>query len=625
MPLDSAPVVSYTLCPLPGKTGDGMPQWTNAQIDAATAGQTVATLFRDTVRALPDQVALRVKVGDGWDEMTYAEYADQACRLAGGLATLGVTRGDRVVLMMRNRPEFHVADIAVVLLGATPISIYNSSSEEQIQYLVGHCEATVAIVEDESFLGRILAVRPQLPNLRELVVMEPPADVPAGVHTWSEMLSGKARDLDELAVTAQPSDLATVIYTSGTTGPPKGVMIDHANVAWAVKCLRETLSDVDVEGARLVSYLPMAHIAERNVSHYLGVAFGYEVSTCAEPGKVAQYLPDVRPEVFFAVPRVWEKIHAGVMAMAGADPERKAQLEAALAVGLQAADYRARGEELPEALVEPFARADGALSAVREALGLDQCISAISGAAPIAVEIFDFFRGLGIPLSEVYGMSETCGLMTWDPFAVRAGTVGRAVPGAEVQLAEDGEVITRGGHVFRGYLNDPEKTAETIDADGWLHSGDIGTLDADGYLKIVDRKKELIITAGGKNVSPANLESALKAQPLIGQACVIGDQRPFMSALVVLDSEVAPVWAKAHGIEATALADLADEPEVRAEVDREVAEAMHAFNNAEAVKKVSVLHEEWMPDSEELTPTSKLKRRGIHAKYAKEIDALYGG
>ncbi len=600
-----------------------MTQWTNDEIEAATAGQTVASLFRDTVRALPEHVALRVKAGDAWNEMTYAEYGDQACRVAAGLAALGVTRGDRVVLMMRNRPEFHVADIAVLLLGATPISIYNSSSEDQILYLVGHCGATVAIVEDEGFLGRVLAVRPQLPQLREIAIIEPTADTPEDVHPWTALLANEPGDLDALATTAQPEDIATIIYTSGTTGPPKGVVIDHANVAWSVKCLREALRDVDVEGARLVSYLPMAHIAERNVSHYLGVAFGYEVTTCAEPGKVAQYLPEVRPQVFFAVPRVWEKIHAGVMAMAGADPERAAQLDAALAVGLKAAQARARGEDPPAEIADAYAEAEPVLGMIRTALGLDQCIAAISGAAPISVEIFDFFRGLGVPLSEVYGMSETCGVMTWDAFAVRAGTVGRAVPGVEVRLAEDGEVITRGGHVFRGYLDDPEKTAETVDPQGWLHSGDIGVLDADGYLKIVDRKKELIITAGGKNVSPANLESALKAQSLIGQACVIGDQRPFMSALVVLDGDVAPVWAAAHGIDVTGLAALAVEPEIRAEVDREVADAMRAFNNAEAVKKVTILHEEWLPDSEELTPTSKLKRRGIHAKYASEIEALY--
>jgi long-chain acyl-CoA synthetase len=598
--------------------------WTNEQIAAATEGQTVATLFHDVVTQHGGRVALRRRVGDTWEETTYAEYGDAAARVASGLGALGVGRGDRVVLMMRNRPEFHVADVGVVLAGATPISIYNSSSPDQIAYLAGHCHATVAIVEDVGFLDRLRAVRDRLPDLREVVLVDvPEGGAPDGVHEWSSLLASAPGDLGALARVVEPSDLATVIYTSGTTGPPKGVMIDHANVAWTLKCLREVLADVDVEGARLVSYLPMAHIAERNVSHYFGIANAYEVTTCPEPGQVAQYLPEVHPQIFFAVPRVWEKIHAGVVAMASADPARKAQLDAALDIGLKVSDHRARDEEPPPDLAAAWAEADAGLGAVRALLGLDACITAISGAAPIAVEIFDFFRGLGIPLSEVYGMSETTGIMTWDAFRIRAGTVGRAVPGLDVRLADDGEVICRGGCVFRGYLDDAGKTAETLDADGWLHSGDIGVIDDDGYLRIVDRKKELIITAGGKNISPANLESALKAQTLIGQACVIGDQRPFMSALVVLDPDTVPAWAAAQGIEATSLAELADNTQVKDEVDREVAAAMASFNNAERVKKVAILHEEWLPDSEELTPTSKLKRRGIHGKYAKEIEALY--
>jgi long-chain acyl-CoA synthetase len=368
----------------------------------------------------------------------------------------------------------------------------------------------------------------------------------------------------------------------------------------------------------------MAHIAERMTSHYQGASFGYEVSTCPEGGQIASYLPEVRPEIFFAVPRVWEKMHSGIMAMAAADPARKEQLEAALGVGLKASDYRARGEEPPDDLREQWETVDReGLALVRSLVGLDACIAAISGAAPIAVEVFDFFRALGVPISEIYGMSESSGPMTWEPYRIKAGSVGPAIPGCEVKLAEDGEVVCKGGNVFRGYLNDPEKTADALDDDGWLHSGDIGVFDDDGYLRIVDRKKELIITAGGKNVSPANLEASLKAQSLIGQACVIGDGRPFISALVVLDPDVAPAWAASHGIRATSLMELADHPEVQAEVDREVKAAMEHFNQAESVKKVKILHAEWMPDSEELTPTMKLKRRGIAGKYSREIEGLY--
>lgn len=598
---------------------------TSAELAEVVRGQTVATAFRDRVRRRPDAVALREKDGEGWRELTWAAYADQACRLAAALGGLGIGRGDRVALMMRNRPEFHVADVAVVLLGATPISIYNSSSAEQVRYLAGHCGAVAAILEGEAFLTRVAEARDGLPALREVVVIdEPVGGFPAGVHAWADLLATDPLDLEQAATTVQPSDLATVIYTSGTTGPPKGVMLDHENVAWTVECLRRCLEGISTEGRRLVSYLPMAHIAERMTSHYQGITLGYEVTTCPEPGQVSPYFAEVHPEVVFAVPRIWEKMHAGVMATLAADPDRKAQLDAALGVGLKVSDHRARDEDLPDDLRAAWEKVDAqGLSFVRAVLGLDQCIAALSGAASLSVEIFDFFRGLGVPISEIYGMSESAGPMTWDPFAIRAGTVGRAIPGCEVLLAEDGEVLCRGGNVFRGYLDDPEKTAEALDPDGWLHSGDIGVLDADGYLRIVDRKKELIITASGKNISPANLEAALKGELLIGQACVVGDGRPFVAALVVLDSEVAPVWAKQRGIEPTSLAELADHPEVREEVEREVAAAMEPFNNAERVKKCEILHEEWMPDSEELTPTMKLKRRGIHAKYAKDIEALY--
>jgi long-chain acyl-CoA synthetase len=602
-----------------------MPAITDEEVSKMVAGQTVPTRFLDTVRRIPGQVALRWKDGDDWGELTFADYAERAARVAAGLGALGVEPGTRVVLMMRNRPEFHIADMAVLLCGATPISIYNSSAPEQVQYLVHHCEAQVAIVEDLDYLDRVLKVRDELPALREVVVIDDPeARAPADVHRWESLLGSDPVDLDAAAQIVQPSDLATVIYTSGTTGPPKGVMLDHENVCWTIESLRLGLAELATEGRRVVSYLPMAHIAERMTSHYQGAALGYEVTTCPEPGKVATYLPGVRPEVMFAVPRIWEKIYAGIQAVAAANPDNQKKLDAALEVGRQVAEHDARGEEPPPKLQAAFAEVDAqVLAPVRAVLGLDQLVAAITGAAPIPVDILQFFRSLGVPLSEIYGMSESSGPMTWAPFEVRPGTVGPAIPGCEVTLADDGEVICRGGNVFRGYLNDPEKTAEALDDEGWLHSGDIGTFNEDGYLTIVDRKKELIITAGGKNISPANLEAALKSFPIIGQACVIGDNRPFISSLIVLDSEVAPAWAKQHGIEVDTLDELAAHPEVRAEVERNVAEANQRFSQVEQIKKFALLGREWQPDSDELTPTMKLKRRGVHQKYADEIEALY--
>jgi long-chain acyl-CoA synthetase len=596
---------------------------TSEDIAAVVAGQTVTTRFRAMVRARADQVALRWKDGDGWGEWTWAEYGDRACRVASALSEFGVKRGDRVVLMMRNRPEFHIADVAALLVGATPISIYNSSAPEQIQYLVQHSEAVAAIVEDVGYLERILKARAELPGLAHVAIIDDDGRVPADVARWDDLGSAEAVDLDRAAATAQPDDLATIIYTSGTTGPPKGVMLDHANVVWTVESLSRALDPIDPTGYRIVSYLPMAHVAERMNSHYQGISFGYEVTTCPEPSLVAQYLPEVRPQLLFAVPRIWEKMHAGVLAVSSHDAERAAALEAALAVGEREQAYRARGEPLPDDLTAAYATHAPTLAFIRQVLGLDEVVAAISGAAPIPRAVLMFFRALGVELSEIYGLSESSGPMTWAPLRVKIGTVGPPIPGCEVGLAEDGEVLARGGNIFRGYLNDPDKTAEALDDDGWLHSGDIGTFDEDGYLRIVDRKKELIITAGGKNISPANLEAALKSFPLIGQACVIGDDRPFISALVVLDPEAAPAWAKAHEVDARSLADLAHDPVVHAEVEREVAEANQRFSNVERIKQFTVLDEDWLPDSQEMTPTMKLKRRGIHAKYADEIEAMY--
>src|SRR6266480_492790 len=506
-----------------------------------TRGQTVPSRFLQTVRSRPDAVALRARDGDGWQESTFAEYAEDACRVAAGLQELGVGRGDRVVLMMRNRPEFFVADMAALLVGATPISIYNSSAPEQVQYLAGHCDAKVAILEDVGYLERFLKVRSELPALEHIVLMEDPDRVaPDDVRAWDSLLALDPVDIEAATKIAQPSDLATVIYTSGTTGPPKGVMLDHANICWTAESLRLTLAHVSPEGRRLVSYLPMAHIAERMTSYYQQAMFGYEVTSCPEARDVASYLAPVRPEIIFAVPRIWEKVYAGIQAVVAADPAQKEAFERALATG-----------------------DDSVLGPVRELLGLDQVISAITGAAPLPVEILEFFRALGVPMAEIYGMSESSGPMTFDAVEVRVGTVGRAIPGCEVKLAEDGEVICRGGNVFRGYLNDP------------------------------------------------------------AQAAVIGDGRPFVSALLVLDTDVAPAWAKQHGVGGASLAELAENPDMRAEIELGVAEANKRFNSVEQVKKFALLGEEWLPDSEELTPTMKLKRRGIYAKYADVIEALY--
>ncbi|MFN8025039.1 MAG: AMP-binding protein [Acidimicrobiia bacterium] len=373
-----------------------------------------------------------------------------------------------------------------------------------------------------------------------------------------------------------------------------------------------------------MSYLPMAHIAERLVTHYSGIEFGYEVTCVADIRALGAELVATKPQLLFGVPRTWEKIHSGIQAVLAVDPSRADVFRHALDLGARVAALHAEGLEPDDVLRAEHAQAETeVLLPVRMLLGLDQVEFAVTAAAPIPVEVLTFFRALGVPLSELYGLSESTGPMTWEPSRVKLGTVGTAIPGMELRIADDGEVLGRGGNIFRGYLEDPKKTAEAIDADGWLHTGDIGTVDDEGYLRIVDRKKELIITAGGKNISPANIEAALKAEPLIGQACVIGDDRPYLVALIVPDPDVVPAWAKAEGIEGASLEEIAAHPGLRAEIAREVASANRRFSGVEQVRHFAVLGNEWLPDSDELTPTMKLKRKPIAAKYAHEIDALY--
>ena len=585
-------------------------------------GGTVARTFVATATRHTDTVALRWKDDDGaWQRWTFGEYADRVARAAAGLRAQGVQRSDRVVLMLRNTPWFHVLDLATLVLGATPISIYNSSSDEQIEYLVGHCGATVGVVEDDGFLARFAATRQAISEFRALGVIEPgqePAD-----FTWDDLMAAEPVDLATEAAEGRPGDLATVIYTSGTTGPPKGVMLTNANVLFVVGCLAQLIEVDTFVAKRVISYLPMAHIAERAVGHYQPLCLGLEVNCCPDPGQIGTYCTEVRPHVLFGVPRVWEKIHGGVMAALAGDPVKQERFEEAVEVARPIALRRAWGRSSSDDDATWAFLDQNAFAPVRQMLGLDQLVTAVSGAAPIPADLLGWFRAIGVPMSEVYGLSENTGAMTWTAERIKPGTVGPALPGTEVRVAEDGEVICRGPHVFAGYLDDPEQTADALPSDGWLHTGDIGQLDEDGYLRIVDRKKELIITAGGKNISPANLEAALKVIPLVGQAAAIGDRRPYVTALLVLDADTAPAWADQQGIAFEDLADLARNPKVIDHIEKAIGAALADFSKAERVKKVLVLGEEWLPDSELLTPTAKLKRRAIHARFAREIEALY--
>ena len=586
--------------------------------------QNLAFAFESTVDRLGDDPAIITGEGDDEVRITWSELRDQVKRIAGGLAKLGVGKGDTVAMMLNNRAEFIALDMAAVSLGAVPFSIYQTSSPEQIQYVVSDAGAKVAIIES-AFAEVFGKAREQLPGIETLVVI----DGDGGDHTLAELEQLDPEfDTTETVAAVGPDDLLTLIYTSGTTGPPKGVQLSHRNLM-ALTASVDDIVDFPERGAKVISWLPAAHIAERGAHYYLPVIRGCTVYICPNPREIVAFLPKVRPTWFFAVPRIWEKLKAGLEASLAALPSEQAEAATAgLEAALTALRMEQAGEEVPEELAAAVAKADESMfSVLRHQLGLDEVVAVNVGAAPTPLEVLEFFHAIGIPIGELWGMSETCGTATINPPArIKLGTVGPPVPGVEIRLADDGEVLVKGPVTMAGYRNMPEKTAETIDSEGWLATGDIGELDEDGYLKIVDRKKELIINAAGKNMSPANIESHLKAaSPLIGQAIAIGDRRPYNVALITLDPDFVPVWAKQNGHEDKPMADLAGEDELIAAIQAGVDAANEKMARVEQIKKFTVLDTDWAPGGDELTPTMKLKRKPIAEKYGDEIEALYAG
>jgi long-chain acyl-CoA synthetase len=603
-----------------------------AELDKAVEGRTLPGDFARTVEKYRDEPALNWKTPDGWKSLTWGEYRDLVRHAALGLREIGFQPGEFGAIMARNRPEHLIADLGIMHAQGTPVSLYNTLAPEQVQYIAGHCEATVAILEDDGFLAKFRAVRDQLPRLRKVVMMEPPAQTDDWIIGWDELLRlGKeadARDpdaFDAMWRQVTPDDLATLVYTSGTTGPPKGAMQVQRQVLWMGETGHRFLPVG--HGDRHISYLPFAHVFERYIGHYHRMIWGGEVFFCPDPAQLFAYAAEVRPTGMIGVPRVWEKLHAALNAGIAAEPDeqKRAGIQGAIDVGRKIVKLKQAGQPIPPELEAAAEKCRPVWDALRTKVGIDKVEWAITGAAPINVDVIEFFQALELPLVEGWGMTETTVGATFAPSLDqhRNGTVGQADYGVEIKLDDDGEILVRGGNVTKGYYKSPEQTAETIDKDRWLHTGDIGTIDDDGYVSIVDRKKELIITAGGKNISPANLETLLKQHPLVGQACAIGDRRPFISALIVLDQEVAPVWAKQHGIEFTSLADFATRPEVTAAVQEAVDETNNHVAKVESIRKFTILPVEWTAESAELTPTLKLKRRVVFENYASEIDAMY--
>ncbi|HZA82066.1 MAG TPA: long-chain fatty acid--CoA ligase, partial [Actinomycetes bacterium] len=538
------------------------------EIEREIDGRTLCDLLAEHAADNPEAPALSWRQDGQWRTSSWAEYRERVAEAAMGLARLGVGRGDFVAIMATNRPEHVIADQAAVHAGATPSTFYFTLAAEQVRYCAAHCEAKVAVVEDRDMLKRWQEIRAELPALRHLVVLDGAEDEAGGdgVLTWDRLVAGGREALaadraafEALRAKVRPEDAATLLYTSGTTGPPKGVVLTHRNVLYECAALQR-LHRLPPGGSS-VSYLPLAHIAERVLSIYGPLWLRSHTWFCPDPAQAVEYVRQARPTLFFGVPRVWEKVRAGIQAkLAAEESQRKRRIaERAVATGLEVVRRSQRGEPVPLGLRARHALLDRlVLAKIRQAIGLDRCGFASSAASPLAVDVAEFFAALGLPLVEVYGMTETTAVATGNrPGKVKIGSVGPALAGIEVRLADDGEVLVRGPINTPGYFRQPEATAELVDADGWLHTGDVGELDADGYLRIVDRKKELIITSSGKNLSPANIEALLKEHPLIGQALVYGDNRPYVVALVVLDHELLPAWAARGGLAATDVGELA--------------------------------------------------------------------
>jgi long-chain acyl-CoA synthetase len=585
---------------------------------------TLCAAFQATVAAHPHEIALRTP--DGALRITWRQYGDRVRRLATGLAGLGVRPGDTVGLMLTNRPEFHLLDTAALHAGATPFSVYNTLAPEQIAELFANAGNRIVVCEAQ-YLDQVRAALVGDTTVQTVVCLDAEIE---GTIPLAELESTPAPgfDFDATWAAVQPADVLTIIYTSGTTGPSKGVELTHGSM---MAELAATQAMVPVASRdSVISYLPDAHIANRWGAHYTSLLTGMEIITLADLKGLIAALPSVRPTFFGAVPQIWYKVKAGIEAQLAAEksPVKRRLGRWAIDVGRTRAVLRSEGRPVPRSLELQHTLAERlVLSTIRARLGLDRVRFCATGAAAIDPEALAFVLGLGLPVCELWGMSElTCAATCNPPDAIRIGTVGVALKGVELSLAEDGELLVRGAMLMRGYRNEPEKTAETIDPDGWLHTGDIASIDDDGYVRIVDRKKELMINAAGKNMSPANIEGTVKAAcPLVGSVVAIGDDRPYVVALVTLDPDAAAAFATAHGLADAGPVALAADPAIRAAIDAGVKEANTRLARVEQIKKFTVLPEIWEPGGEEITPTMKLKRRPIATKYSDRIDALYAG
>jgi long-chain acyl-CoA synthetase len=595
-------------------------------------GHTIATLLRRNATEFGDLPALSSHwQPDLRSTLTWSEVREHMAALAHGLGDLGLGYGDRMLIMASRRPEHWLVDLGALHRGAIPCTTYDTLASEQISFVARHSAAPIVVLEGAEQLSRWLPVLDELPALRKIVVIDEDA-LPEGDERFvsyrevfekgAAMHAAEPAEFERLTDAIRVEQPACMIYTSGTTGDPKGVVISHRNVLY--ECASVDNAHPMKTHGESVSYLPFAHIAERMLGIYLAIYKAAHVTLVPDHLQLIASLHAVRPYGLFGVPRVWEKMAAALQGgLASLPEEQRAAIQMARDASLEKWRLGSEGKPIPDDLAAKVAMLDEkALLPIRTMLGLDKMTrGGNSGAAPIPVAVLDFLASVGIPVLEVWGLSETTGAVTENvPEAYRVGTVGRALPGTEIKLGEDDELLVRGPTVFMGYLQEDGTIRPDVDADGWLATGDVGTIDEDGYITITDRKKELIITSGGKNIAPSKVEGMLRAHPLVGQAVAIGDRRPYVTALIVLDDEAAPLWAQAKGLEPTGLAS---NPVILAELESLVEQTNSVLSRVEQVKKFEVLGQPWTPESGEVTPTLKLRRRIITDRYREAIEKLY--
>ncbi len=597
-------------------------------------GTSIVDVFWRNAERYGPRPAFRRRRGGEWETLTWDDYARGVGNVAGGLIRLGTRPGDRIGILSTNRFEWHVADLGILAAGAATVPVYPTNSSSQVAYVLGHSGCRFLFVEDFDQLSKVLLRREELPDLERVFVFE------RGEGLDHEFI-GDLGDLDDLAedelaehptviedraAAITPTDMATIVYTSGTTGQPKGAVLSHGNITANITNITSVVPVGPDD--RFLSFLPLSHVAERTVSDFGQVLAGGETWFAESLSTVARDLLSCRPTIFFAVPRVWEKFREGVREKVDelAPPQR---MLARRYLDLAARTGRVTGAGAPLSILEvgQYRVLDLAVGrTIRSELGLDQARFLVSAAAPIHPDLLRWFHGIGLPVAEVYGQTENGGVSTINPpGAVRIGTVGRAVPGVELTVADDDELLVRGANVTVGYYHQPDATAELVDPDGWMHTGDLGTIDADGYLTIIGRKKDLIINASGKNISPQEIETRLRYEPLISQAVVVGDGRPYLTALLTLDAEALHEWATTHGRTGASVEDLACDPEVLEEVGESVERVNLEHARVEGIKRWHVLPQDLTVAGGELTPTMKVKRNAVADRHADVIDSLYAG